>query len=90
MPTYIQQAGLSTSPELSLDGGEYLAFDADTGSGFVERASRQGNVDQENVWASESIVLDVSSSNTLTIRFRGKMSGKREDAYVDQVEVNAQ
>lgn len=76
--------------EKGLDTGEYLAFDTDTGSGWVEKATRQGNVDQEDTWASESIVVDVSGTNTLTIRFRGKMSDSREDAYVDQVEVIAQ
>jgi hypothetical protein len=76
--------------EKGLDTGEYLAFDTDTGSGFVQQATRQGNVDQENTWASESIVLDVSGTNTLTIRFRGKMNNSKEDAYVDQVEVVAQ
>jgi hypothetical protein len=73
-----------------LDTGEYLAFDVDTGSGWVEKATRQGNVDQEDTWANESIVVDVSGTNTLTLRFRGKMNDSREDAYVDQIEVNAQ
>jgi hypothetical protein len=40
---------------------------------------------QENTWASESIVVDVSGTNTLTLRFRGTMNNSREDAYVDQV-----
>jgi arylsulfatase A-like enzyme/GH35 family endo-1,4-beta-xylanase len=76
--------------EKGLDTGEYLAFDVDTGSGWVEMATRQGNVDQENSWASESVPVDVSGTDTLTIRFRGKMNNSREDAYVDQVEVVAQ
>ncbi len=73
-----------------LDAGEYIAFDTDTGSGWVQQADRKGNVDKERTWAAESIVVDVSATNTLTIRFRGKMSDRREDAYVDQVEVSAQ
>ena len=76
--------------EKGLDTGEYLALDTDTGSGWVEKATRQGNVDQENTWAGESVVVDVSGTDSLTIRFRGKMNNSREDAYVDQVEVIAQ
>jgi hypothetical protein len=34
-------------------------------------------------------VVDVSGTNALTIRFRGKMNKSNEDAYVDQVEVIA-
>jgi len=76
--------------ERGLDSGEYIAFDTDTGSGWVQKVDLQGNVDSEDTWASESIVLDVSSTNTLTLRFRGKMSRSNEDAYVDLVEVSAQ
>lgn len=75
--------------ESGLDTGEYIAFDIDTGSGWVQKAVRKGNVDLENVWAAERIVVDVSGTNTLTIRFRGKMSGSDEDAYIDQVKVTA-
>jgi len=35
--------------ENRLDAGEYLALDVDTGSGWVEKATRQGNVDQVEV-----------------------------------------
>ncbi|MHC4255531.1 MAG: family 43 glycosylhydrolase [Planctomycetota bacterium] len=35
--------------EKSLDSGEYLRFDVDTGSGWVQMASLDGNVDPEDV-----------------------------------------
>ena len=75
--------------ESGLDAGEYLRFDVDTGSGWVQKASLDGNVDTENVWHNESIPVDVSAAGTMSIRFRGKMSGQNEDAYVDVVEVTA-
>ncbi len=39
---------------------------------------------------SESIVVDVSGTDALTIRFRGTIDKSNKDAYVDQVEVTAQ
>ncbi|MHC4215457.1 MAG: hypothetical protein ACYSWP_19005, partial [Planctomycetota bacterium] len=73
--------------ESQLDSGEYLRFDVDTGSGWVQMASLDGNVDPENVWHNESIPVDVSAASTMSIRFRAKVSGGNEDAYVDVVEV---
>jgi len=76
--------------ERSLDSGEYLRFDVDTGSGWVQMASLDGNVDTEDVWHNVSIPdVDVSTASSMYIRFRGKMSGGNEDAYVDGVEVTA-
>jgi hypothetical protein len=76
--------------EQGLDTGEYLAFDTDTGSGFTQQAIQQGNVDLEGSWVSKNIVVDVSGTDTLTLRFRGKMNKAREDAYLDEVQVVAQ
>lgn len=76
--------------ESGLDAGEYLAFDVDTGSGWVTMAEFSGVAgigDQEGVWINESINVDVSETNSLTLRFRGKMSMNNEVAYVDLVEV---
>jgi len=73
--------------ESGLDSGEYLRFDVDTGSGWVQKASLDGNVDTEDVWHNESIPVDVSAASTMSFRFRGNMSGSNEDAYVDVVEV---
>jgi beta-glucanase (GH16 family) len=73
--------------ENGLDTGEYLAFDVDTGSGWVQMADRQGNFDTEEVWAGEEIVVDVSSASTMSIRFIGNMNRSNEDAYVDLVEI---
>ncbi|MHC4068578.1 MAG: glycoside hydrolase family 16 protein [Planctomycetota bacterium] len=73
--------------ENGLDTGEYLAFDVDTGSGWVQMADRLGEVDTEDVWAGEEIVVDVSSASTMSIRFIGNMNRSNEDAYVDLVEI---
>ena len=73
--------------ESGLDTGEYLAFDVSTdGGAWTERARLRGNVDPENTWHNVSI--DVAANN-LRIRFRGKISSSREDAYVDMVKVIA-
>jgi len=76
--------------EKGLDSGEYLRFDVDTGSGWVQKASLDGNVDTENTWHNESIPVDVSATSTMYIRFRGKMNKSNEDAYVDVVVISAQ
>jgi hypothetical protein len=77
--------------ETGLDTGEYLAFDTNVGSGWVQQVNRQGNVDTENVWAGEEIIdVDVSGTSSMQIRFRGKMNKSNEDAYVDVVEVTAE
>ena len=73
--------------EGSIDAGEYLRFDVDTGSGWVQMASLDGNVDPEDVWNNESIPVDVSAASTMYLRFRGTISKSNEDAYVDVVEV---
>jgi hypothetical protein len=77
--------------ESGLDTGEYLAFEVspDGGSNWIEKASLRGNVDQENMWHDGNISIDVSSTNTLTIRFLGKMSSSNEDAYVDVVNITS-
>lgn len=59
--------------------------------GFRATAAVAGDfVIGANVWTSESIVVDVSGTDALTIRFRGTMNKSNKDAYVDQVEVTAQ
>jgi hypothetical protein len=68
--------------------GEYLAFDVSTdGGGWVEKAALTGNFDQEDTWHYTQV--DLMDIGNLRIRFRGTMSGSREDAYVDMVEVIA-
>ncbi|MBL7185672.1 MAG: S8 family serine peptidase [Phycisphaerae bacterium] len=74
--------------ERGLDYGEYLAFDVSTdGGGWVEKAALTGNFDQEDTWHYTQV--DLMDIGNLRIRFRGTMSGSREDAYVDMVEVIA-
>ncbi|MBN1916273.1 MAG: hypothetical protein JW889_00060 [Verrucomicrobia bacterium] len=75
-----------------VDAGEYLAFDVSTngGSTWTQKAILQGDVSQENTWHDESINVDVSATNTLHIRFRGKMNRGDEDGYADQIVVTAQ
>ncbi len=87
--------------EKTLDRREYLAFDVNTGNGWVEMESLDGNrwrpnrrnrrhpivEDKEGLWHSERFVLtDISE---LRIRFRGRMTSWREGADVDNVMVVA-
>ncbi|KKW17744.1 MAG: Serine protease [Candidatus Kaiserbacteria bacterium GW2011_GWA1_50_28] len=74
----------------NLDKGEYIAFDIskDGGSSWKENRTLQGNVDSEDTWHSERMVVIGISS--LKIRFRGTMSSSEEGAYVDNVRVVAQ
>jgi serine protease len=73
--------------EKSLDGGEYIAFETstDNGSSWTEQARLRGNVDQEDVWHSES--FNLTGITDLQLRFLGYMSRSNEDANVDEVKV---
>ena len=72
-----------------MDNGEYLALDLFDG-GWTEVAKLSGNVDQENVWHSETITVDGAYLATnFQFRFRGKMSKSDEDANVDNVQLVA-
>jgi len=75
--------------ERRLDRGEYVAFDISTDGGntWTEYRRLRGNIDQENAWHSVSVNL--SSINSLRLRFRGAMSKRSEDADVDNVSVTA-
>jgi len=81
--------------EKGLDRGEYLALDfsADGGSNWTEIAKLKGNVDKENAWHNETVDItsthlsEYLTSSTFMIQFRGKMSGRREDADVDNVKI---
>ena len=76
--------------ESGLDTGEYLAFDVSADGGpWDEKARLRGNVDAENRWHNVSINITGINNNNLSIRFRGKMSSSREDAYIDVVKVIA-
>jgi len=75
--------------ESGLDTGEYLAFDVSTdgGTNWTQMAKLSGNVDPENTW--RDVETNLTGISNLRIRFRGKMSSSREDAYVDVVKVVA-
>ncbi|WP_406671476.1 cohesin domain-containing protein [Methanolobus sp. ZRKC4] len=75
--------------ESGLDRGEYLAFDVSTDGGatWTEKATLRGYMDTENRWHYASVELN--DINNLKLRFRGKMSNSREDAFVDMVRVVA-
>lgn len=75
--------------ERGLDAGEYLAFDVsiDGGNIWTEMETLNGNYDPENTWHYEE--FELTGISNLRIRFRGKMSSSREDAYVDVVKVVA-
>jgi hypothetical protein len=73
-----------------IDAGEYLAFDVSTngGSSWTERAVLRGNVDPEKVWVP--VTVDLNGISSLRLRFRGNMSGDKEDANLDEVRVIVQ
>jgi hypothetical protein len=71
------------------DEGEYLAFDVSTDGGisWVQKASFDGNSDEEGDW--QFVVVKLTKINSLQLRFRAYMSSSNEDAYVDAVSVVA-
>jgi len=75
--------------ESGLDTGEYLAFDVSTdgGTNWTQMAKLSGNVGPENTW--RDVETNLTGISNLRIRFKGKMSSSREDAYVDVVKVVA-
>ena len=75
-----------------LDSGEYLAFDIsqDGGTTWIELRRLDGNVGPENTWRDEILDGVWGPAGTMRLRFRGKMSGVEEDAYIDNVRVIAQ
>lgn len=76
--------------ERRLDTGEYLAFDLSTdgGASWQEQARLRGNQDREDRWFSEELELNVPSGE-VRLRFRATMSRGNEDAYVDNIVVEA-
>ncbi|NQT41467.1 MAG: tandem-95 repeat protein [Planctomycetes bacterium] len=77
--------------ESGFDSGEYLALDFSTdGSNWTEIERLDGNVDQENTWHNETIDVDPAYlTGDFKIRFRAQVSGSREDANVDNVQLIA-
>ncbi len=77
--------------ESGLDSGEYLALDLFNGVSWVQDVARlRGNVDAENTWQQERIVVDGGYLvSDFQFRFRAKMSGSTEDANVDNVQLIA-
>jgi len=75
--------------EKTLDSGEYLAFDVSTDDGgtWTELGRLRGNLDPENKWRAAS--FELADLSNLTLRFRGTMNGRNEDANVDSVSVTA-
>jgi hypothetical protein len=75
--------------EKGLDSGEYLAFDVsvDEGLKWVEKARLRGNVDQERVW--HDVRVELTDIESLTLRFRGRMSKSKEDANIENVTATA-
>ena len=62
----------------------------DGGNTWIEMRRLEGNVSQENVWQDEILDGVWGPAGTIRLRFRGKMSGAEEDAYIDNVRVTAQ
>ena len=77
--------------ESGFDSGEYLALDfSPDGSTWTEIERLRGNVDQENTWHNETIDIDPAYlTGGFKIRFRAYVSGSREDANVDNVQLFA-
>ena len=75
--------------EKGFDSGEYLALDfSPDGSTWTEIKRLRGNVDQENTWHSETIDVDPTFlTDGFKIRYRAYVSGSREDANVDNVQL---
>ena len=67
------------------DSGEYVALDIFSNGSWQETERLSGNVDQENTWHHETVDLSGHMANDVKIRFRASVSGKREDANVDNV-----
>ena len=74
--------------EKGFDSGEYLALDVYDGS-WHELARLRGNVDPENTWHQETIDVSPYLADDFQVRFRAKVSGSREDANVDDVQIVA-
>ncbi len=72
--------------ESSWDTGEYIAIDVFNGS-WQEVDRLRGNVDAENTWHHETIVLDDYLSAGFLLRFRASVSDSSEDGNVDNVRI---
>jgi hypothetical protein len=77
--------------ESGFDTGEYVALDfSPDGSNWTEIKRLRGNVDQENTWHNETMDIDPAYlTDRFTIRYRAYVSGSREDANVDNVQLAA-
>ena len=53
-------------------------LEGNAGSDHIHMSPRIVSIKQKNTWPPESIVVDISGTNTLTLRFRGKMSRYNE------------
>lgn len=73
--------------EKNWDDGECIKLEIYDGSTWTELASLDGNVDQENTWHHESINLNSYLVNNVKIRFSAKVSNKKEDGNVDNVQI---
>ena len=73
--------------ERSFDNGEGMGFEVSTDGGatWTTYRSLSGNVDPEEVWHSESVLI--SGAASVQFRFSGTMSSSAEDGYVDNVVV---
>jgi hypothetical protein len=79
--------GFSWYIERGLDAGEYLAFDIslDGGLHWTEKARLRGDDTRESSW--QDAAIDIIGSESLMLRFRGRMSKPSEDANVDNIHV---
>lgn len=76
--------------ESGFDTGEYLALDVFNGSMWLNSVRQlNGNSSAENTWHSETVDLTSYASSNLQIRFRSQVSGRSEDANIDNVRLVA-
>jgi len=70
-----------------VDRDEYLAFDisSDNGATWQEVARLRGNADPEDQWLI--FKTTVAGIPTVQLRFRGEMSRRREDGYIDGIRI---
>ena len=76
--------------ESNWDSGEYIALDFFDGDQWGEVRRLQGDVDQEDVWHRETIIVGGSFLvSDFKIRFRSTVSSLQEDGQVDDVKLMA-
>ncbi|MDD5093382.1 MAG: hypothetical protein PHV74_03245 [Dehalococcoidia bacterium] len=77
--------------ENGLDAGEYLALDIWNGTAWdpIDQLDGDATPSEENQWFDEVIDITPYTVSDFRIRFRGRMTGQNEDAFVDSVSITA-